>query len=804
MSLLSLDENISTFRAAEDEALEPFYVTTAINYTNGPPHIGHAYEAVTTDAIARYHRAYVPRESRRRRRSPFSQASHSHLSRLRRYGRDVFFLTGTDEHGQKVEKSAEALNRSCQTHCDIYAKGFKDLNERLSISNDFFIRTTSAEHEDLARLVWTRVRERGDIYLETYKGWYDLGAEQYVSDKDAKAQGFKDDSGRDLEYREDEESYFFKMSKYQDALLEHIDNHPHFIQPEARRKEILKFLRPDDDDDDGENSKTTLRDLCISRTVCKWGVKCPEDPDYKGNKEHVMYVWFDALTNYLSGVGLFAKDPAKRARGMKYWPASSHIIGKDIVRFHAVYWPTMLMSAQIPLPKSIYCHGFVNDSHGKKMSKSLGNVVEPNALLDVYPSDSFRFYLCKEAVYGGELSFSEEKLVLVHNATLVHNLGNLVRRSLSLCASYSDGVVPAYDESRRSSARPGPFSIEDLKNTFERTMAVEGGFEIQVAVEALCAATSETNKYLTDLAPWKSKDVEFKNETVGVVLDAVYVLAHFFAVFCPDGAASVFESLAHPPTEIRKLSPTFTHLLPGTKTTVGDVMYSEMQVGVGSVAPPSSKAGDDFVDAQARRKAENAMKLAQARASKKAKQQAQSAANKKNSNPLDSNLFLRLDVRVGKITKIWEHPESDKLYCEEIDVGEDEPRSIASGLRAFYPSPSDLLGKSVLVVCNLKVAKLAGFPSNGMVLCGSTEKKVEIVEPRGDVAVGTRVVLDLDAESWPAPFSSGQMKKKKTMPAVSEILRLDDDGVAVYDGAKLACGGINFGCATLNGGVQIR
>ena len=269
-------------------ATEKFYITTAINYTNGPPHMGHAYEAVTTDVLARYHR---------------------------RAGRDVFFLTGADEHGQKVEQSAAKMGRTPQAHADEYAAGFQALNARLGISNDYYVRTSSKMHEDQVRTLWRRVRDVGDIYLTTYEGWYNVHEEQYVTDTEAATSDYKDQYGRPFE-KKCEESYFFRMSKYQDRLIEHIKANPAFIQPATRRSEMLQFL------------SEPLRDLCISRTVCQWGVQCPEDPDYTGSENHVMYVWFDALTNYLTGIGYFEEN----SENARYWPAL-HIIGKDICRF---------------------------------------------------------------------------------------------------------------------------------------------------------------------------------------------------------------------------------------------------------------------------------------------------------------------------------------------------------------------------------------------------------------------------------------------------------------------------------------
>ena len=710
---------------------EKFYVTTAINYTNGPPHMGHAYEAVTTDILARYHR---------------------------KCGRDVFFLTGADEHGQKVEQSASKMGRTPQEHADEYAAGFMALNKRLGISNDYYVRTSSKRHEEQVRKMWCKVRNVGDIYLTTYEGWYNVYEEQYVTETEAAATDFKDEHGRPYE-KKCEESYFFRMSKYQERLIAHIKENPEFVQPAARRSEMLAFL------------SEPLRDLCISRTVCQWGVQCPEDPDYTGSENHVMYVWFDALTNYLTGIGYFEEGNSTA----EYWPAV-HIIGKDICRFHTIYWPCMLMSAGIPLPTCVFSHGFLNAEDGRKMSKSLGNVIDPNDVLDKFPADTFRFSLAKAATYGSDFPFGVNMMVSLHNAILKNGFGNLVSRGCALCKKYCEGAVPS--ESAHTIDGKLPIDVDALRSAFASALSVgsgqRDGLQIQVACEAVCAAIGATNQYLTDAAPWhmKGNDEETasrRRAVVRTVLEAVFILANFLDPFVPEGMKVVEGKLAHSLTMYQYLRPSFTNLVPGTKIAAGGILYEEVDANgvvkrnAGGKGSKKSSAKEDYLKA-------------------KAAKDAKKAALKKKEGPL----FSQVDVRVGKIVKVWNHPESEKLFCEEIDVGEDTPRQIASGLRHHY-SLEEMQDRRILVVCNLKPAKLAGFKSSGMVLCAKSEdgSKVEFVDAPDSAAIGERVSLPGFFDEYP-PTSANQMKKKKVWDKVAPLLKTNDQRTVCFDGKPIA------------------
>eukprot|EP01104_Vermistella_antarctica_P003209 TRINITY_DN1337_c0_g1_i1.p1 TRINITY_DN1337_c0_g1~~TRINITY_DN1337_c0_g1_i1.p1 ORF type:complete len:684 (+),score=205.61 TRINITY_DN1337_c0_g1_i1:142-2193(+) len=585
---------------------ERFYVTTAINYTNGSPHIGHAYEALTADVIARYHRVY---------------------------GRNVFFLTGTDEHGQKIGQAAEAQGVSPLTLCDGYVAQFQALNKKLAISNDRFVRTTEEEHIKIAQLVWQKAFDHGDIYLGQYSGWYNVKEEAFVTDLEAQEVDFKDGAGNPLTKME-EESYFFRLSKYQEALKTLFKENPTFLQPDNRRAEILARL---------ENIE--LKDVSVSRTTFDWGIPVPNDP------KHVMYVWFDALTNYLTGIDYPSHERAA------FWPANVHVIGKDILWFHSVIWPAMLMSAQIPLPERVFGHGFVNDDKGKKMSKSIGNVVDPIAMLDAYPLDSFRYFLIREAPYGNDLSFSEKNLVTKHNTELANNWGNLLNRAVNLAKKYCGAKVPDVKADR-------PFDIAKLTSECETEMA---SLKLDQVLLLVLKASSDTNAYLQSQAPWK-KDVteEQRRVVVRTVLEAAYVVAHFLLPFLPETCGKVFKQLSTEPTTLLALSAEWDNLAVDTPVSIAGVLFPKLVYT--KVVHPIQK----------------------------------------------------VSLRVGKVVEVGDHPNSEILFLLKVDVGEEKPRQVVAGLKAFYQA-ADLQDLCVVVVMNLKPSNIRKVRSEGMLL--TTESK---------------------------------------------------------------------------------
>ncbi len=474
-----------------------YFITTAINYPNGVPHIGHAYEAIATDALARFQRLN---------------------------GKDVFFLTGTDEHGLKMVQTAESEGMSVAELAARNAGRFREMDERLNVSFDRFIRTTEPDHHRSVQVVWNRMQQNGDIYIDTYAGWYSVRDEAYYAEEETvlgEDQVRRGPQGSPVEWVE-EKSYFFKLSAYQDRLLALYENQPDFIGPDSRRNEVISFV------------KGGLKDLSISRTTFDWGVKVPNDPD------HVMYVWVDALTNYITGVGF----PDESAANWRYWPADVHIIGKDIIRFHAVYWPAFLMSAGIPVQKRVYAHGFLF-SRGEKMSKSVGNVVDPFNLADQYGVDQMRYFFLREVPFGQDGNYNHEAMVARINADLANDLGNLAQRSLSMIAKQLGGVLP----------EPGEFTDNDRDILAEadamlaasRTaMATQ---QIHQWLNVVWSVVAEANRYFAGEAPWAlAKTDPARQKTVlYVTAEVVRQVAILTQPVMPDAASKLLDSLGVAP-----------------------------------------------------------------------------------------------------------------------------------------------------------------------------------------------------------------------------------------------------------------
>ncbi|CAE7558240.1 metG [Symbiodinium natans] len=537
------------FPGAEKGSHGRYYITTAINYCNGWPHIGHAYEALTSDVFARYHRLL---------------------------GQDVFFMTGADEHGQKIAQAAESEGLQPQEICDRYCLGFRALNQRLNVSNDFYVRTTAERHKAVARSVWDTCKKKGDIYLDRYEGWYMVREERFITDQEAQEFNFKDPtSGAPLK-KMSEPSFFFRLSKYQKAVISLIEEKPEFIQPAQYRGEILERLK-----------SIELRDLSISRGTFDWGVSCPED--LVDGKRHVMYVWFDALINYLSGIdGIDPKKPLSR-----FWPANMHIVGKDIHWFHTVIWPAMLISAGIRLPQSVVVHGFIAGADGRKMSKSLGNVVDPHDMLDKFPCDTLRWYFCREAAFGDDVRFSEDSLRLMHNAELCDNLGNLVNRAVNL----SGGSVPRCDVEVSL-----PFDLKELKASVSEAFEA---YRLSDAADLTVRAAGATNKWIADLEPWKMKAAEqqaLRSACLRKLLEAVYALAHFFAPFIPIAAEAIFAKVGQPPRPIPELRDDFTNLEDGKEVKATSLLFSQLEVKKVDVDTATEKKAEAKAKAESKKK----------------------------------------------------------------------------------------------------------------------------------------------------------------------------------------------------------
>jgi methionyl-tRNA synthetase len=476
---------------------KPFYITTAISYPNGAPHIGHAYEVVASDAIARFKRID---------------------------GYDVFFMTGTDEHGLKIQQTADRQATTPKALVDEMSAKFRHVAERLNCSFDRFIRTTDPDHYQASQALWRRMEERGDIYLSKYSGWYSVRDEAYFDEGELNRQpdgSFRAPTGSPVEWIE-EESYFFRLSAYQDRLLQHYAETPGFISPDGRRNEILSFVR------------AGLKDLSISRTTFDWGVPVPDNP------KHVMYVWVDALTNYMTGVGF----PDESNPLWRFWPADVHVIGKDITRFHTVYWPAFLMSAGLPLPKRVFGHGFLLNK-GEKMSKSVGNVLDPLALADAYGVDPLRYFFLREVPFGADGNYSHEAIVNRINADLANDLGNLAQRSLSMIAKNCDGRVPPF----------GAFEQPDRDILWladalpEKARAAMDDYALHTALAEIWAVVAEANRYFAGQEPWKLRksDPDRMNTVLYVTAEVIRMLGIMVQPFVPDAASRLLDILAVPP-----------------------------------------------------------------------------------------------------------------------------------------------------------------------------------------------------------------------------------------------------------------
>jgi len=496
----------------------PYYLTTPIYYVNDRPHIGHAYTTLACDVLARFHRLD---------------------------GRDVHFLTGTDEHGQKVEKSAQAAGKDPQTFTDEVSQNFRKLAEDMNYSNDDFIRTTEERHKRAAQAIWTAIKDNGHIYLDSYSGWYSVRdeafyAESELTENDAGQKVAP--SGAEVEWVE-EPSYFFDLSKWQQPLLDFYEANPDFIGPDSRRNEVVSFVAGG------------LKDLSISRTSFKWGIPVPDDPD------HIMYVWLDALTNYLTAVGYPDEENSDFS---KFWPADLHMVGKDIVRFHAVYWPAFLMAGGLPTPKRVYAHGWLLN-RGEKMSKSLGNVVLPEDLVNQYGLDPVRYYLLREVPFGNDGYISHETMVSRINSDLANDIGNLAQRSLSMVAKNSDGAVP----------NPGPFTPEDetlLKSARDVLDTARDEFDRQAfhrGLEAIWNVVGDANRYVDAEAPWelRKSDPERMATVLYVLSETIRNLGILIQPVMPEAAARMLDQL-----EIAADARTFAHLGPDHALTPGTAL----------------------------------------------------------------------------------------------------------------------------------------------------------------------------------------------------------------------------------------
>ena len=630
-----------------------FYISTPIYYPSDKLHIGHTYSTVAADTMARYKRFQ---------------------------GFDTFFLTGTDEHGQKIEDKAKEAGVTPKEYVDKIVDGIKDLWKLMNISNDKFIRTTDEYHEKAVQKIFSKMYEKGDIYKGYYEGLYCKPCESFWTETQA-VDGKCPDCGRPVT-NEKEEAYFFKLSAYGDKLLKYYEDHPGFIEPQSRQNEMVNnFIKPG------------LQDLCVSRSSFKWGIPVPV------NEDHVIYVWLDALTNYITALGYGSDDETLYN---KFWPCDVHLIGKDIIRFHTIYWPAFLMSLDLPLPEKVYGHGWVL-LEGGKMSKSKGNVVDPVILAERYGVDALRYYLLREIAFGSDGIFSNENLINRINSDLANDLGNLVSRTVAMVDKYFGGTIPAEREA-------GEFD-DDLKalaaETVKNAEASLDKLNFSIALADIWKFVSRTNKYIDETAPWALAKDENKKARLAEVMynlcESIRIVSVLIAPFMPNTTPEIRKQLG----------------------VAQDFEWSECGVFGKEATYTVCKGAIIFprIDLE--------KELAELEAAKAAKEPV---------NPLKAEIegvakigiddFAKVDLRVAKIIECEPVKKAKKLLKLSLDDGTGTPRTVASGIAKWY-KPEDLIGKSVILVSNLKPAVLCGIESCGMILaadCGEDDVKVIFVD----------------------------------------------------------------------------
>ncbi|MDO4744492.1 MAG: methionine--tRNA ligase [Clostridia bacterium] len=637
-----------------------FYLTTAIAYTSRKPHIGNTYEVVLADAIARF---------------------------KRNMGYDVFFLTGTDEHGQKIQQLAEESGISPQAYVDGVAGEIRNIWDLMNASYDKFIRTTDDYHVESVQKIFKKLYDQGDIYKSSYTGWYCTPCESFWTETQL-VDGKCPDCGREVQ-QGNEEAYFFKMSKYQERLEKYIEENPDFIQPESRKREMINnFIKPG------------IQDLCVSRTSISWGIPVSFDD------KHTVYVWLDALTNYINALGYTPDQKGELYN--KYWPADVHIIGKDILRFHTIYWPIFLMALGEPLPKKVFGHPWLLSGEDK-MSKSLGNVIYADDLVRHFGTDGVRYYLLHEMPYAQDGTITYEKIINAYNTDLANTLGNLANRTVAMVNKYFDGIVP------EKSAQTG--FEEDLKDVAENakadTLRLMDEYRTADALDALWTLANRANKYIDETMPWALAKDEAKNDQLKTVMyslvESLKWISSLLSPFMPETS--------------EKLAAAIGVKIPG---------FSELS------SFGSSKAGQKVAD--------NAMLFARIDVEKKLSEIEEE--NSKNQAPkieiepfkenIDFDKFLELDIRVGKVLECEPVPKSSKLLRFTIETGS-ETRQILSGIAKYY-KPEDLIGKNVLFVANFAPRKMMGYESQGMILSAEYQDKLVVTTTLDDIQSGAQIV----------------------------------------------------------------
>ena len=638
-----------------------YYITTAIAYTSGKPHIGNTYEIILADAIARF---------------------------KREEGYNVRFQTGTDEHGQKIELKAEAAGIDPKQFVDGIAGEIKRIWDLMDTSYDRFMRTTDEYHEQQVQKIFTKLYEQGDIYLSEYEGLYCTDCEAFFTESQL-VDGMCPDCGRPVKPAK-EEAYFFKLSKYADRLIEHINTHPEFIQPVSRKNEMMNnFLLPG------------LQDLCVSRTTFKWSIQVPFNP------KHVVYVWIDALTNYITGLG-YDVDGNHGELFKKFWPADLHLIGKDIIRFHTIYWPIMLMALDLPLPKQVFGHPWLLQGGGK-MSKSKGNVIYADDLVDLFGVDAVRYFVLHEIPFDNDGNITWDLLIERVNSDLANVLGNLVNRTIAMSNKYFDGVV----ENKGINDDVDQELIQVALETKEKVVSKMDELRVADAIDEIFKLLRRTNKYIDETMPWALAKDESQKDRLATVLYNLCESIRFSAVclkaFLPSTAKKILEQLNTETDSLESLNQ-FGQYASGTKVTAHPEMLfaridaKEIEKKIEALTPKTVEVKEE----------------------------------KKDEVPqITIDDFNKIELTVGTVEACEKHPSADRLLVSQINIGK-ETRQIVSGIAQFF-TPEQMVGKKVIVVSNLKPAKLRGVESQGMILAGSTSDELDLVTLVKDLPNGTRI-----------------------------------------------------------------
>lgn len=687
--------------------MKNFYVTTPIYYVNDAPHIGHSYTTVLADILTRFHKIL---------------------------GYQTYFLTGTDEHGQKVQRAAEKRGVTPQEHVDEYYHRFEDLWKKMDIGNDFFIRTTMPEHKAYVQECLQKLWDKGEIYSKEYEGWYSVGEERFFTEDELDENKCDPISHRPVEWLK-EKNYFFKMGSYQQKLIDFLESHKDWIVPDYRWNEIRGFL------------KQPLNDLCISRPKARlsWGIPLPFDTDY------VTYVWFDALLNYVSVSTAFHKTYAD---GTPIWPATYHLIGKDILTTHCVYWPTMLMALDIPLPEHVLAHGWWLVNGGEKMSKSAGNVVNPMDYMEKYGIDAFRYFLAREMVVGQDANFTHEGFVRRINSDLANDLGNVLNRVHRLVLNNFEGKLP-------KAAQIGEAEKEVIDLAGKVIAEIKEGLpkaRLSQSIETIMQLVRSINRYLEVKAPWKlAKDESKKDELATVLYISAEAVRLSLCLLWPVIPSKAEEGLA---------------MLGSKFQSAEDLSWGVLQSGetFGEGKPLFPRIEEE-----------------------KKQEQAKPVQKPKQNKPLTAEeVPAEMDIRAAKIIDVQNHPDADSLYVLQVDAGEGEPRTICSGLRVSYKA-EELKDRMIVLFANLKPAPLRGIMSNGMLFAGDTDEEhvCVLIAPPEDAKPGDRATFH-----GIAPATDGRILKVKDFEKISLEVR----GKVVFCGENaLEIGDKPVTCDVLDG-----